>query len=88
MTEQTVMAEETAEETLDPEDWESMRVLGHRILDDMIDYLETLQDRLVWQHAPHHVKAHFRGSPPAWLPKTRRDLPRVRPVHTPIPIRK
>lgn len=58
------MPEETAEETLDPEDWESMRALGHRILDDMMDYLETLRDRPVWQHAPQHVKSHFEGPPP------------------------
>lgn len=58
------MSEETAEETLDPDDWESMRALGHRILDDMMDYLENLRDRPVWQHAPQHVKAYFEGPPP------------------------
>ena len=52
------------EETLDPGDWEAMRALGHRILDDAMDYLETLRDRPVWQHAPQHVKAHFDGPPP------------------------
>ena len=52
------------EETLDPEDWESMRALGHRILDDTMDYLETLRDRPVWQHAPERVRAHFEGPPP------------------------
>jgi len=56
--------EALTEETLDPEEWASMRTLGHRILDDAIDYLETLRDRPVWQHAPQHVKAHFEGSPP------------------------
>ncbi len=29
-----------SEETLDPQDWESMRALGHRMLDDMVDYLQ------------------------------------------------
>ncbi|MDN7025099.1 aminotransferase class V-fold PLP-dependent enzyme [Methanoculleus sp. FWC-SCC1] len=53
-----------SEETLDPEDWEAMRVLGHRILDDAMDYLETLRDRPVWRHAPPQVKAHFAGPPP------------------------
>jgi aromatic-L-amino-acid decarboxylase len=52
------------EETLDPKDWAAMRALGHRILDDMMDYLETLRDRPAWQHAPNHVKAHFEGPPP------------------------
>ncbi|HNQ29543.1 MAG: L-tyrosine decarboxylase [Methanoregulaceae archaeon PtaU1.Bin059] len=53
------------EETLDPGDWDSMRALGHRIVDDAMDYLETLRERPVWQHAPPHVKAHFEGPPPA-----------------------
>ncbi len=58
------MNEYIAEETLDPKDWESMRALGHRILDDALDYLETLRDRPVWRHAPPDVKAHFEGPPP------------------------
>ncbi len=56
--------EARSEETLDPEEWESMRALGHRILDDAMDYIETLRDRPVWQHAPQHVKVHFGGPPP------------------------
>jgi aromatic-L-amino-acid decarboxylase len=59
-----VPAGETVEETLDPEDWKSMRALGHRMLDDTMDYLETLRDRPAWEHAPPDVKAHFEGSPP------------------------
>jgi len=56
---------ELKEETLDPTDWESVRALGHRILDDALDYAEHLRDRPVWQHAPPHIKAHFAGPPPA-----------------------
>lgn len=52
------------EETLDPEDWEAMRALGHRMVDDMLDYVRTLAERPVWQHAPEEVKAHFQGPPP------------------------
>src|SRR5690606_9992749 len=52
------------EETLDPDDWEAMRALGHRMLDDALDYIGTLRDRPVWQHAPPEVKAHFDGMPP------------------------
>jgi aromatic-L-amino-acid decarboxylase len=47
------------EETLDPEDWESMRALGHRMLDDMLDYMRTVRERPVWRHAPDRVKAQF-----------------------------
>jgi hypothetical protein len=52
------------EETLDPQKWESMRALGHRIIDDTMDYLETIRDRPVWLHAPPQVKSHFEGPPP------------------------
>ena len=31
------------EETLDPEDWETMRKLGHEMLDDMLTYLQNLR---------------------------------------------
>ncbi len=51
--------EPVAEETLDPDDWESMRKLGHRMLDDMVDYLKTIRDRPVWQNIPEPVKSEF-----------------------------
>ncbi len=47
------------EETLDPEDWASIRALGQRMLDDMLDYMKTVRERPAWQHAPDRVKAHF-----------------------------
>ena len=53
------------EETLDPEDWESMRALGHRMLDDMLEYLKTVPDRPVWQPIPEDVKRRFRLPLPA-----------------------
>jgi aromatic-L-amino-acid decarboxylase len=52
------------EETLDPEDWEAMRKLGHKMLDDMVDYVKNVRERLVWQHVPDQVKAHFRNPVP------------------------
>jgi aromatic-L-amino-acid decarboxylase len=47
------------EETLDPDDWECMRKLGHKMLDDMLDYLRTVRERPVWRHVPDKVKASF-----------------------------
>ena len=44
------------EETLDPEDWEAMRQLGHRMVEDMLNYLETVRQRPVWQPVPGEVK--------------------------------
>jgi aromatic-L-amino-acid decarboxylase len=54
----------THEETLDPQDWAALRALGHRALDDAMDYMESLRERPAWEHAPAHVKAHFDGPPP------------------------
>ena len=47
------------EETLDPEDWESMRKLGHGMVDDMLDYLRTVRERPAWRHASDEIKTHF-----------------------------
>jgi aromatic-L-amino-acid decarboxylase len=52
------------EETLDPEDWTSMRELGHKMLDDMFDYMQTIRERPVWRHAPDHLKTQFNRSVP------------------------
>jgi aromatic-L-amino-acid decarboxylase len=47
------------QETLDPQDWQSMRALGHRMLDDMLDYVRTVRQRPVWQPIPRRVKDQF-----------------------------
>jgi aromatic-L-amino-acid decarboxylase len=54
------------QETLDPADWEATRALGHRMLDEALDYMQTLRDRPVWQHAPAEVKAHFTTPAPVY----------------------
>ena len=50
--------------TLDPEDWPSFRAQGHRMLDDMFDYLERIRERPVWQPIPDAVRASFRDRLP------------------------
>ena len=52
------------EETLDPQDWPSMRALGHRMLDDMMTYLQTVEDRPVWRPIPEEAKAPLRAPLP------------------------
>jgi len=47
------------EENLDPDDWEAMRKLGHKMIDDMINFIETVGERPVWQHVPEQIKVHF-----------------------------
>ena len=51
-------------QTLDPADWQSMRALGHRMVDDMMEYLETLRDRPVWRPIPDRVRGCFDGPVP------------------------
>lgn len=46
-------------ETLDPENWDEMRTLAHRMVDDAITYLETVRERPVWQPVPEDVAARF-----------------------------
>lgn len=48
------------EETLDPDDWVAARELGHRMVDDMLDYLQGIRDRPVWQPIPEDVRARFK----------------------------
>ena len=52
------------EETLDPENWDAMRELGHRMVDDMMDYLQNIRDQPVWQPIPEEVRAQFKAPLP------------------------
>jgi glutamate/tyrosine decarboxylase-like PLP-dependent enzyme len=46
--------------TLDPENWNELRELGHRMIDDMFDHLKTLRDQPAWQPLPVEVAAALR----------------------------
>jgi aromatic-L-amino-acid decarboxylase len=46
-------------ETLDPEDWDKLRLLAHQMIDDAISYIEKVEDRPVWQSVPPEVAAEF-----------------------------
>jgi aromatic-L-amino-acid decarboxylase len=45
--------------TLDPQDWDALRSLGHRMVDDMLDYLRTVRDRPAWRPVPRDVRARL-----------------------------
>jgi aromatic-L-amino-acid decarboxylase len=47
------------EEGLDPQDWSAMRSLGHRMVDDIFDYWQSIRDRPVWQPPPETAKANL-----------------------------
>ena len=40
------------ERSLDPANWEELRQLGHRMVDDMMRYLKTVSERPAWQPLP------------------------------------
>jgi len=44
---------------LDPENWDTFRRQSHSMLDDMLDYLQDIRERPVWQPADEHVRQHF-----------------------------
>ena len=50
--------------TLDPENWEELRRTGHRMLDDMLDYIAEIRTRPVWQPIPDGVRQQFRADLP------------------------
>ena len=51
-------------ETLDPEDWERMRELAHRMVDDMLDYIASSRDRPVWTPVPDSVASRLKTPAP------------------------
>ena len=58
---------------LDPDDWEEFRVLGHGMLDDMVDYLRTVRERPAWQSPPSATRTFLAGP----VPRAGRDLAKV-----------
>jgi glutamate/tyrosine decarboxylase-like PLP-dependent enzyme len=47
-----------------PQAWESLRALGHRMLDDLIDAQQGLHASPVWQQVPRAVQTEFETSGP------------------------
>jgi aromatic-L-amino-acid decarboxylase len=59
MTEKAVQPEET----LDPADWPAFRALAHRMVDDSLDFLQTLGARPPWQPMPGTVRDAITSEP-------------------------
>jgi len=51
-------------ETLDPENWDEMRELAHRMVDDALDYIQTAGDRPVWNPVPADVAEQLKTAAP------------------------
>lgn len=63
----------TAPPNLDPDDWQAFRAASRQALDQMIDFLQTVRDRPVWQQAPAEVVREFHQP----LPTAPQDLDAV-----------
>jgi glutamate/tyrosine decarboxylase-like PLP-dependent enzyme len=50
--------------SLDPSDWLDFRTQAHRMLDDILEYVENIRERPVWQPIPDEVRSRFRGDLP------------------------
>jgi glutamate/tyrosine decarboxylase-like PLP-dependent enzyme len=59
--------------TLDPADWETLRAIAHRAVDDSIAYLRDVRERPVWRPIPSEVET-FLARP---LPQDPTPLERV-----------
>lgn len=50
----------THEETLDPENWEQLRTLAHRMVDDAVDYLRGIGEQPSWRPIPAEALETYR----------------------------
>ena len=57
-------ADKSGKPTLDPADWAETRKHAHRMLDDMLDHIQHIRDRPVWQPMPPGARDAFRAELP------------------------
>ena len=63
--------------SLDPADargWEELRLLGHRMVDEMLEYLRTVRERPVWRPVPADVRQRLSSTPAPRKPTAARDV--------------
>ena len=58
------MTQDAPPETLDPDDWDALRAIAHRAVDDSFDFLQTIRERPVWRAVPAAVLERLRGPAP------------------------
>jgi len=51
--------------TLDPPDWQAMRNLAHKALDEVLDYQMTIRDKPVWRQVPEATETFLSRPAPA-----------------------
>ncbi|MEP7323632.1 MAG: aminotransferase class V-fold PLP-dependent enzyme [Saprospiraceae bacterium] len=48
--------------SLDPEDWTGIKDLGHKMIEDMVSYLEHIDTEPVWRKPPDELKDYLRNT--------------------------
>lgn len=48
------------EKSLDPQNWDELRALGHQMIDDMFAYLQNQREKPVWQTIPQAERDYFK----------------------------
>ncbi len=61
----TERSDAPTERSLDPDDWDAFRKLGHEAFDDMVDYLQSVSERPVWRPLPESARTLFQEHAPA-----------------------
>jgi len=61
---------DNGEQTLDPSDWNELKVVAHTMVEDMLHFLQTIGEQPVWRKPPREVVEQF--STP--LPETAQPL--------------
>lgn len=51
-------------ETLDPENWDKLKTLAHQMIEDSFNYIQTIEERPVWQQYPAEVRNNFSSKAP------------------------
>ncbi len=52
------------DQTLDPQDWNTMRQMGHQMVDDMMDYMQHIREQPVWRKFPDVSKQFLQQDVP------------------------
>jgi len=52
------------EESLDPEDWEALRALGHRMVDELLEMQRDIRQQPVWKPLDEELKEAFQAPLP------------------------
>jgi aromatic-L-amino-acid decarboxylase len=59
--------------------WDELRAAGHRMLDDMVDYIADIRERPVWQPIPQRRSRELSRPLPRKSPAISRGLRRICP---------